>query len=110
MLDHGNLSIPNRTKNINRDLDRYKAEQAKIAKAKAKEQSANLKALRVKAKAALAENEAMLVIRHGKKFGKTKLLKFLRSKAHWEPDWLLDFIARAEEEERKSNQWERENL
>jgi hypothetical protein len=29
-LDHGVLSIPNRTKNINADLDRYKAEQAKI--------------------------------------------------------------------------------
>lgn len=28
-LDHGELSIPNRTKNINRDLDRHKAEQAK---------------------------------------------------------------------------------
>lgn len=31
-LDRGVLSIPNRTKNINRDLDKYKSEQAKIAK------------------------------------------------------------------------------
>lgn len=28
-LDHGVLSMPNRTKNINSDLDKYKAEQAK---------------------------------------------------------------------------------
>ena len=31
-LDHGELSIPNRTKNINKELDKYKAEQAKIEK------------------------------------------------------------------------------
>lgn len=28
-LDHGELSIPNRTKNINSELDKYKADQAK---------------------------------------------------------------------------------
>lgn len=31
-LDHGVLSIPNRTKNINADLDKYKAEKAKADK------------------------------------------------------------------------------
>ena len=31
-LDHGVLSIPNRTKNINRDLDKYLAEKAKADK------------------------------------------------------------------------------
>ena len=29
-LDHGELSIPNRTKNINNELDRYKADKAKV--------------------------------------------------------------------------------
>ncbi len=31
-LDHGILSMPNRLNTINSDLDKYKAEQAKIAK------------------------------------------------------------------------------
>lgn len=31
-LDHGELSIPNRTKNINADLDKYKADKAKTDK------------------------------------------------------------------------------
>lgn len=31
-LDHGELSIPNRTKNINAELDRYKADKAKTDK------------------------------------------------------------------------------
>ncbi|MGP5656819.1 hypothetical protein [Psychrobacter celer] len=33
-LDHGELSIPNRTKNINADIDRYKADKAKTDKRK----------------------------------------------------------------------------
>lgn len=33
-LDHGVLSMPNRTQNINSDLDKYKAEQSKLDKQK----------------------------------------------------------------------------
>lgn len=104
-LDHGALSIPNRTRNINRDLDRYKREQEAKARAAHKEAAANLKDRRFKAKALLAEWAETIEARHGK-----KAIKLLRSKAHWEPNFLVAFVEKFRAEMAKSDDWERRNL
>lgn len=109
-FDHGVLSMPNRTQNINRDLNRYKREQEVQAKAAHREHSASLKERRAKAKALLAEWEEAILTRHGESMGVSALKKMLRSKAHWEPDWLINFIAKFQAEEAASDNWERENL
>lgn len=109
-LDHGVLSMPNRTRNIDRDLDSYKREQEVKAKADHRAHSANLKERRKKAKALLAAYEEAIILRHGKRMGVSALKKVLRSKAHWEPDWLIHFVAKFQEEEAASDNWERENL
>lgn len=66
-LDHGVLSIPNRTKNINRDLDRYKAEKAKRDQRNredkiflAKEREAARKPIREQAEALYKQHGKML--------------------------------------------------
>lgn len=64
-LDHGVLSIPNRTKNINRDLDRYKAELAE----KAKRERADKRFLaneREAARKPMREQAEALYKKHGK--------------------------------------------
>ncbi len=55
-FDHGELNIPGRTGTINRDLDRYKAEQAVAAAAKGKEQQASLREHKAAVKALLADS------------------------------------------------------
>lgn len=109
-LDHGVLSMPNRTKNIDRDLDRYKREQAAKAEAEHKAHTAGLKERRGNAKSLLAEWEEAILARHGEKMGVSALKKMLRGKAHWEPDWLICFIEKFKAEEAASDNWERENL
>lgn len=91
-LDHGVLSIPNRTRNIDRDLDRYKREQSARIKAKRKSDAAERKDRRNSAKALLAECEDAILARHGEKMGHAELRKMLRGKAHWEPEWLIRFV------------------
>lgn len=98
-LDHGVLSMPNRTRNINRELDRYKREQEAKAKTDHKAHSANLKERRSNAKALLAEWEDAILTRHGEKMGVSALKKMLRGKAHWEPDWLIRFVEKFKTEE-----------
>ena len=109
-LDHGALSMPNRTRNINRDLDRYKREQAAKVKAERKGHATSLKERRANAKALLAEWEEAILARHGEKMGVSALKKMLRGKAHWEPDWLIRFVEKFKAEEEASDNWERENL
>lgn len=101
-LDHGILSIPNRTRHIDRDLDRYKREQEAKARAERKAYSASLKERQTSAKALLAEWEEALLARYGERFGVSALRKKLRSQAHWEPDWLVRFVEKFHAEEAAS--------
>lgn len=64
-LDHGVLSIPNRTKNINRDLDRYKAEKAKQNNRK-REDRIFLAKEREAARTPVREQAEALYKKHGK--------------------------------------------
>lgn len=64
-LDHGELSIPNRTKNIDNDLDRYKADKAKQDK-REREDKRFLANEREKARQPARERADELYKQHGK--------------------------------------------
>lgn len=91
-LDHGELNIPGRTSNINAQLDRYKAEQAKAAKSKAKEDAAERKSEKAQAKDLLAKHQDAILARHGEKFGNKELRNTLDQWAKWEPKKLISFV------------------
>lgn len=107
MLDHGLLNIPLAKRgNINAQLDAYKAQQAKIAKAKRKADAEAFRVLKAEAKIALNAliNAGDLIATKATKLGvsKAKLLGVLRSWSIWEPakvirakaEW-LDALSRA---------------
>ena len=96
-MDHGQLNIPGCTGGINADLDRYKAAQLKAQRIAAKASTAEMKRLRIEAKAmvntlpaerlqSLASQMNVTVLQV-----KTKLLKT----AHWNPAALIKAEQRA---------------
>ena len=92
MLDHGQLSIPNRTSGINAELDRYKREQAK-ARAKARRVEACERQLqRETALALLNEFQDRLLGKYGERFGRGKLKRELRRMALWDTTKFLVMI------------------
>ncbi|AOY90571.1 hypothetical protein BKK79_01040 [Cupriavidus sp. USMAA2-4] len=93
-LDHGELNIPGRTKNINAELDRYKAAQAAEAKAQGKRDAAQRKEDKAAAKALFAEHGDAMAVKYGKKLGEKEVLKTLDQLVKWQP---RKFIAMAEQ-------------
>ena len=95
-LDHGVLNLPlSKHGDIDAELDRYKAQQAREAKAARKEAAARTKELRAAAKAAVAgmsdtQVETLAVFNN---MTEAQMRKKLRSIAHWEPKRALS-IAR----------------
>lgn len=92
-LDHGILNIPGRTKNIDRELDAYKAKQAKDASAARMAAAAQNRADKAKAKAMLGEHGAALIAAYGAKFGAKAIAAKFDQLVKWEP---RKFIAIAE--------------
>lgn len=96
-FDHGELNIPGRTKNINRDLDRYKAEVKAAEQSAAKTASAQKKADRVVARELLAKHGkdmvASAVAKHPHLDAK-KVAEMLKSDAHYDPTRTVRLIKR----------------
>ena len=95
-LDHGilNVSLAKRG-NIDAQIDRYKADQAREAKASAKERAAQLKADRKIAKALLSTADADRIASMAARFGLTpaKMRAHLKSEAHWQPALIIKLFA-----------------
>jgi len=93
-LDHGVLSIPNRTSSINRKLDAYKREQEKARRAEANERQK----VRLEARALLSKFEGQLLAAYSEKFGKAKLRKALRSMARYESTKFIRLVEKFKSE------------
>lgn len=89
-IDHGELNVPlSKRGDIDAQVDRYKAEQAKAAAVARKATSADLAAARKTAKALVAEialddPRLLLLCRFTHKTPRQQLAA-LRSDAHWQP-------------------------
>ena len=91
-LDHGILNVPLAKRgNIDAKIDRYKADQARAAKAADKERAAGLKVARIEAKALLAQAPADRIAALAARFGLTpaKTRSHLASEAHWQPALII---------------------
>lgn len=86
-LDHGELNVPRRTSTINRDLDRFKAEQQAERRAAAKAQ----RDLRTLAKAAVASmTEARVAeLAVALKVKPAAVRQQMARCAHWTPELCL---------------------
>lgn len=91
-LDHGELNIKGRTDNINRELDRYKKEQADLAKTKAKATSQQTKEHKALAKSLLEQYGKEVIEKHKAKFGEKEIKNTLDQWSKWEPHKLISFI------------------
>jgi hypothetical protein len=92
-LDHGELSIPNRTSTINAELDRYKADQAQQERERQKGNVIQLRADKAKAKELFAQLWPAMKDKMGARFGAKELRDTLDSMVKWQP---AKFIALAE--------------
>jgi len=93
-LDHGELNVLNRTKNIDRDLDRYFCTIREQNREDAKRKAADTKALRERAKRLVEERGeelAAIAVRAGVNT-RAGALKKLRSDAHWEPEKVIGMV------------------
>lgn len=91
-LDHGVLNIPLAKRgNIDREIDRHKADAARTARAAAKAKAAETRQLRLQAKSAINELTDAYLARIGKPARMTaaQVRKSLLSDAHWRPAWVL---------------------
>jgi hypothetical protein len=83
-LDHGELNVPGKTNKINAELDKYKAQQAKQAKADQKSATVDKKANKAKAKELFAEHGQAMIDRYSKKFGKKETTDMLDDLVKWQ--------------------------
>jgi predicted nucleotidyltransferase len=97
-LDHGELSIPNRTSTINAELDRYKAEQAKAQRKEEKGNAIQRRANKARAKELFEQMWPAMKDKMGARFGEKELRSTLDSMVKWEP---AKFIALAEKFQRE---------
>lgn len=91
-FDHGILNVPlSKRGDIDKQLDAYKADQARIAKAKARAVAADVKALAVTAKALVDGLSAERLATLAAKANLTPIQarKKLRSMAHWSPAFVI---------------------
>jgi cell fate (sporulation/competence/biofilm development) regulator YlbF (YheA/YmcA/DUF963 family) len=93
-FDPGELNIPNRLGNIDRDLDKYKAEQEKQKKIEQKEKSQTNKSNKQKAKELLTEHMDSILKVNGPKFGEAKIKAMLTDWSKWQPEKLIKFVER----------------
>jgi hypothetical protein len=93
-FDPGELNIPNRTSNINRDLDKYKSEQEKQKKTEAKEKAQTNKTNKQRAKELLSQHMDSILKVNGPKFGEAKIKSMLTDWSKWEPEKLIKFVER----------------
>lgn len=101
-FDHGVLNVPlHKRGNIDREIDAYKAEQTKQAKAASKARSAEMKvrraelaALRVKAKAAVASVDHGFLARIAERNGTTpaRVKAILKEEANLRPALALRML------------------
>jgi len=101
-LDHGVLNVPlHKRGNIDREIDTYKAEQARQAKAASKARSAEMKvrraelaALRIKAKAAVAGVDHGLLVRIAERHATTpaRIKAILKEEANLRPALALRML------------------
>ena len=91
-LDHGILNVPLAKRgNIDAQIDRYKADQAKQAKHDRKERAIQMKAERAHAKRLVSELSDEFIQRLASKSGltPTQVRKNLNSDAHWTPSKII---------------------
>lgn len=91
-LDHGVLNVPLAKRgNIDAQIDRYKAEQAKAAKATARSKAAEIASQREEAKAFVAGLSDERIAEVAQKIGSTpsKVRKELNSLAYFDPAKVL---------------------
>jgi len=100
-FDPGELNIPNRLGNINRDLDKYKAEQEKQKKVEQKEKAQTNKSNKQRAKELLAQHMDSILKVNGPKFGEAKIKSMLTDWSKWEPEKLIKFVERHNAEQQK---------
>lgn len=95
-LYHGILNVPlSKRGNIDRQIDAYKAQQARANREAAKAQAQTMKALRAQAKAAVAALSTEVIARIAVKGGITaaQVRSNLKSDAHWNPEKVLRAFA-----------------
>lgn len=95
-LDHGTLNIPLAKRgNIDAQLDRYKADQARAAKADRKSKAAEQATLRTEAKTLLAAltTERLAHLADRCKSTVPAVRKHLKSEAHWNPEFVIKLLA-----------------
>ena len=95
-LDHGALNVPLAKRgNIDAQIDRYKADQARAAKAARKAQAAHTSAARIEAKALLASVTPERLSHLSARTGQTAaaVRKHLKSEAHWNPEFVIRLLA-----------------
>lgn len=95
-LDHGELSIPGRTGNINAELDKYKAAQAKESAAKERESKEKAKSAKEAAKDIMASRADEIADRMsgGDKAKAKQVREVISDWAKWNPVKLVDFVAK----------------
>jgi len=97
-FDHGILNVPLAKRgNIDAQLDAYKAQQARDARAKAKADAALTKEQRIQAKGLVEAADAEMIARVAAKAGKTpaQVRKYWMSRAHWEPALVIRVLGGA---------------
>lgn len=96
-LDHGVLNVPlSKRGDIDRELDRHKAEQARQAKAQQKLDAARTREQRQQARECVESATEALIAELSAKTGRTpkQVREFLRSEAHWNPVAVLRAFGR----------------
>ncbi|MEN5115877.1 hypothetical protein ABE488_00870 [Luteimonas sp. TWI662] len=97
-LDHGILNVPLAKRgNIDAQLDAYKANQTRDARARAKADAVETKALRVKARGLVAAADPAMLERVASNAGIAlrELRTRLNSDAHWKPAWVIRVLGGA---------------
>lgn len=92
-----NVSLHKRG-NINAQIDKYKEQQAQLAKAKAKETAQQTKGNKILAKSLLDEHLNAIIAKHGAKFGEKELKHTLEQWQKWEPSKLINFVDKFRQE------------
>lgn len=91
-FDHGELNIKGRTNNINKELDKYKKEQAELARTKSKASTQQTREQKILAKSLMSEYGKEIIERHKEKFGEKEIRKTLDQWMKWEPNKLISFV------------------
>lgn len=89
-LDHGILNIPGRLKNLDAEIDRYKAQAEKERKATARKATDDRKGSKAEAKLLLAKHGAAMNERYAVKFGAKEVSSILLDMVKWNPTKFIE--------------------